>query len=326
MIGNSEPTLCGVTTLLIDTDPGADDAVAIAMALRSPGVEVAALTTVAGNAGLYAATRNALIVLEAAGRGDIHVHPGASRPLEAEPATAGHIHGEDGLGDQGFAAAGAPHDTPAADATVALLRERGPEITWVALGPLTNVARAVLMDPEACRSVRALVVMGGVGDGVGNVTPSAEFNFWADPEAARLVLGSRMPLKLVGWDVARRDALVSGDDLEVLRTSGGDLATFILGATSTLFDFTSRREPLGTMDLPDPLAMAAALEPESAEWIDVHADVECRGELTRGALVIDHLGSTGREANVALCTGFDPGRFRELFLRTLTSEGKAATP
>jgi len=311
-----------VTTLLIDTDPGADDAVAIAMALRTPDVEVAALTTVAGNTGLDASTRNALIVLDRAGHDDIPVHPGADRPLEAEPAAAGHIHGEDGLGDQGFAAVGAPHETPAVDATIALLRERGPQITWVALGPLTNIASAVLEDPDTCRAASELVVMGGTGDGVGNVTPAAEFNFWADPEAARIVLRSGMRIRVVGWDVSRRDALISGADRDALLSSSDDLGAFLHAATSTLFEFTSRREPVDTMDLPDPVAVAAAIEPESADWVDVHADVECSGELTRGALVVDHLGNTGLDPNITLCTAFDSRRFREMFLDTLTSGGR----
>lgn len=307
--------------LLIDTDPGADDAVAIAMALRHPNADVLALTTVAGNAGLDLSTRNALIVLDAAGRGDIPVHPGAAEPRELAWETAGHIHGEDGLGDQGFAPVGAPHETPAVKATLALLRERGPDITWIALGPLTNVAEAILVDPELCRTVDQLVVMGGTGDGVGNVTASAEFNFWADPHAARIVLRSGIRCRLVGWDVARRDALISDTDLDVLRRSDDPLARFILRATSVLFEFTSRREPFGTMDLPDPLAVAAVLEPENARWNEVHTDVECDGELTRGALVIDHLGAHGAEPNVHLCTGFDPVRFRDLVLESLTSHG-----
>lgn len=307
--------------LLIDTDPGADDAVAIAMALRHPGADVVALTTVAGNAGLDLSTRNALIVLDATGHGDVPVHPGAASPLELGWETAGHIHGEDGLGDQGFAAVGRPHETPALEATLGLLRERGPDLTWVALGPLTNIAQAVLADPDACRRVGKLVVMGGTGDGVGNVTPAAEFNFWADPHAAQIVLRSGIPCTLVGWDVSRRDALISDTERETLRRSDDPLAAFILAATSVLFGFTSRREPLGTMDLPDPLAVVAALEPERGEWSEVSADVECHGDHTRGALVIDHLGAHDGQRNVTLCTGFDSEHFRRLFVQLLTSQG-----
>lgn len=310
-----------MTELLVDTDPGADDALAILMALRTPGVEVRALTTTAGNIGLDLTTHNALAILDVAGAEHVPVHPGAPTGLLGRPAQAPHIHGEDGLGDQGLTSAREPDPTPALEATLALLRERGPELTWVALGPLTNVALAVLADAEACRSVRKLVVMGGTGDAVGNVTPAAEFNLWADPEAARIVLRSGLPVELVGWDVARRAALLTGADRDALAASPDPVARFAAAATTRLYDFTSRRDPVGTMDLPDPAAMATVLDPDLATWRTCAVDVECAGELTRGALVIDHWGTTGRRPDVALCTGIDPEGFRALVLDRLLGGG-----
>ena len=309
--------------LLVDTDTAADDAVAILLALRTPGVEVLALTTVAGNVHVDQSTANALVTLDVAGRLDVPVHQGAAAPLLASLEHATDVHGHDGLGGNDFPPVGAAHAEPTLDATLALLRAHGPDLTWVALGPLTNVALAVLTDPEACRRVRRLVVMGGVGDGVGNVTPAAEFNFWADPEAARIVLRAGLPLWLVGWDVSRRDALVGEADLEVLRLSHDPAAQFTVAVTRTLYEFTAAKHHAGAMDLPDPIAMAAALEPEHATWRRVHADVETHGELTRGAVVVDHLATTGLAPNVDLCTGFDPARFRALLLERLTTAVQA---
>jgi purine nucleosidase len=305
--------------LLIDTDTAADDAVAILMALRAPDAEVVALTTVAGNVSLEQATDNALLTLEVADRADIPVHTGAAAPLVKELEFATNVHGADGLSDTRRSVRGVPHADPALDATLAHLRATGPELTWVALGPLTNVAHAVQADSEGCRAVRRVVVMGGVGDGVGNVTPAAEFNFWADPHAAHIVLTAGLPVRLVGWDISRRDALVSTADLASLGASGDPVAEFAVEVTRCLYEFSSTHHHPGFMDLPDPVAMAAALAPEHATWVKRWADVETEGHLTRGALVVDHLGTSGNEPNIELCTRYEPERFRALLHELLTT-------
>lgn len=305
--------------LLIDTDTAADDAVAILMALRAPGTDVVALTTVAGNVSLDQATRNALLTLEVADRAEIPVHMGAAAPLAHELEFASNVHGDDGLSGSSRPARGAPHRDPALDATLAHLRAAGPDLTWVALGPLTNLAHAIETDADACRRVRRVVVMGGVGDGVGNVTPAAEFNFWADPQAAHVVLTAGLPVRLVGWDISRRDSLVSDADLAALRASGDPAAAFAVAVTRCLYEFSSTHHHPGFMDLPDPVAMAAALAPEHATWADRWADVETEGRLTRGALVVDHLGTSGNEPNIELCTHYEPERFRALLHELLTT-------
>jgi purine nucleosidase len=314
-----------VRTLLIDTDTAADDAVAILMALRAPDVEVAALTTVAGNVPLDQATHNALVTLEVAGRPDVPVHAGAAAPLVEEIGFATDVHGNDGMGDIDRAATSDSHGDDALDATLALLRASGPEITWVALGPLTNIAHAVAADPDVCRSVRELVVMGGVGDGVGNVTPAAEYNFWVDPHAAETVLQAGITTRLVGWDISRRDALVSERDLDALRNSGDPAAEFAVRITRGLYEFSSKKHHPGFMDLPDPVAMAAALAPEHADWARRWVAVETEGSLTRGALVVDHLGTSGNEPNVDLCTAYEPAAFRQLLHELLTSGSRHAS-
>ncbi len=306
--------------LLVDTDPGADDAVAILLALRTPGTEVVALTTVAGNVDVDQATRNALKTLSVAGRLDVPVHRGASESLAAEGfERAESVHGHDGLGGHDFDPVGAEHPDAALDATLALFREHGSTLTYVALGPLTNLAHAIDVDADTCRRVGQVVVMGGAGDGVGNVTPAAEYNFWCDAEAARIVLRSGLPLRVVGWDVSRRDAVVTAADVDRLRASSDPVAKFAADVTRRYFEFVSSNHLPGAMDLPDPVAMAAALRPDHASWRRVAADVECLGELTRGALVIDHWGTTGAPADIDLCTGFDHDHFVETLIARLTA-------
>lgn len=303
--------------LLVDTDVAADDALAIVLALQTPGVEVAALTTVAGNVSVEQATRNALTTLSVCGRLDVPVHPGASRPLVAEPGLATDVHGADGLGDQWFPPLGVPSPVRAVEATIDLLRRRPGQLTWVALGPLTNLAAALLVDPVACHQVRDVVVMGGVGDGVGNVTPAAEFNFWVDPEAARIVLRAGLPIRLVGWDVCRRDGLVSPADRQRLLNSPHALARFASAVTRRLWEFATTHHHAG-MDLPDVLAMVLALAPELGRWRRCFVDVECRGDLTRGASVVDHLAVTGADPNVELCVGADGPAYLGRLLDALT--------
>jgi len=304
---------------LIDTDTAADDAVAIMMALAYPGVRVLALTTVAGNVCVDQATRNALKTLDVCGRLDVPVFVGASSPLVREITYATDVHGADGLGDNWFEEVGEPATGGAVEAALDLIGRHGPKLTWIALGPLTNVALALRADQETCLRAGRVLVMGGAGDGVGNITPAGEFNMYVDPEAAREVVGSGLPIRVVGWDIARRDALVDREFRERLRASGNPKAEFAYDVTRRLWAFASAKHHAGYMDLADPSAMAAALEPDLAEWEPRYVDVECAGELTRGALVVDHLGVTGNPPNVELCRRLDAEGFKRLLFDLLTS-------
>src|SRR5271157_5390328 len=199
-------------SFLIDTDTASDDAVAIMMALAAPDVWVLALTTVAGNVGLEQATSNALLTAEICGS-DVPVFAGAGRPLIRALQDAHWFHGYDGLGDHGYPAPKRAHQREHAIEAIVRLAHAEPGLTLVTLGPLTNIALALARDPEIAAKIGRCVVMGGAPCCEGNVTPAAEYNIWVDPEAARIVMRSGLPVELVGWHLSRGDAVVREDDI-----------------------------------------------------------------------------------------------------------------
>ncbi len=192
--------------ILIDTDTASDDAVAIIMALRSPAVSVLAITTVAGNVDVAQGTQNALFTVELCSA-DVPVFRGAAAPLLRVHEDAAWFHGKDGLGDHDYRpTARVAEKEFAVDALVRIVRAN-PGIEIITLGPLTNLALALGQWPELANNVSRCVVMGGAPCCEGNVTPAAEFNFWVDPEAARVVLRSKLPIELVGWQLSRGEAV-----------------------------------------------------------------------------------------------------------------------
>jgi len=318
--------------LLVDTDTASDDAVALILALREPAVEVVAITVVAGNVPLAQASRNARFTVELCGAA-VPVHEGAARPLEREPADASFFHGQDGLGDRGYpppkAAPAAGH---AADVLVERIRER-PGVVLVTLGPLTNVALALQKAPDIASKVGRCVVMGGAACTVGNVTPAAEYNIWCDPEAARTVFRSGMPIEMVGWELCRGEANLDDRDIARCRALGTPLADFAidcnlmaLEANRTLF-----HDP--GIGLPDPVAMAVALDPKIAARTSRHAvEIECHSPLTRGMTVVDSLDVVPRKLgdpagwpeaavsgppNAKVVWQIDVARFKERLFRAL---------
>jgi purine nucleosidase len=214
-------------TLLIDTDTASDDAVALIMALRSESARVAAITTVAGNVTVEQATRNALYTAELCGS-DVPVYPGAGRPLSRSLVIADWFHGRDGLGDQGYPEPRrVPEKQHAVDAILATVREN-PGLTLVTLGPLTNVALALAREPGLIRDIGRCVVMGGAPCSEGNVTPAAEYNIWVDPEAARMVARSGLPIELAGCHLCRGEAALDPADIEHVLSIGTPLALFAI--------------------------------------------------------------------------------------------------
>jgi purine nucleosidase len=299
--------------MVVDTDVGTDDAVALVLALRDPRVEVVAVTAVAGNTSLPNVVQNALYTVEIAGS-QVPVHPGSARPLLRELATAAEIHGGDGLGDIGLPLRGrTPSAEPAVEALLRAAREHRGELVLVTLAPLTNVALACLADPDFASSVRRCVMMGGTGQGPGNVTPVAEFNIWVDPEAAAIVLGSGLDITMVGWDACLADATFSEDDLESLRVLGTPLAQFCVGIQQVSRQRAIIEGRVEGICIPDPLAMAVALEPAIiTESQRLGVGVETRGDLTSGQTVVDHLGVTDLAPNCEVVFRTDRRRFMEM--------------
>jgi purine nucleosidase len=283
------------TPLLIDTDTASDDAVALILALRDPAFEVVAITVVAGNVPVAQGSRNARYTVELCGA-SVPVYEGAAKPLRRAASDASFFHGQDGLGDQGYPppkAAAAPGH--AVDALIDRIRER-PGILLVTLGPLTNVALALEKAPDLAAKVGRCVVMGGAACTVGNVTPAAEYNIWCDPEAARTVFRSGMPIEMVGWEHCRGVANLDETDIARCRALGTALAHFTIDANTVALEANRRLFHDPGIGLPDPVAMAIALDPQIATRTSRHAvEVECDSPLTRGMTVVDALDVLPRE-------------------------------
>jgi purine nucleosidase len=262
--------------------------------------------------------QNALYTRDLAGS-TVPVHVGAAGPRRGELHTGQAVHGLDGMGDIGLDLSGrrsAPDG--AVDMLLDTIRAEPGAVTLVTLGPLTNVAAAFERDPEAARLLRALVAMAGTSDARGNVSPVAEYNVWADPEAAAIVFAAGAPLTMVGWDVSRKHAVITPAEAGALRAVG-PLGAFAVDIQRTLVEFCRTQTLLDGFDLPDPMAVAIAIEPAIAtETRRLHVAVETTGELTRGQTVVDHRGrSAVPNADVVLAASHE--RFLALLHETLRS-------
>ena len=255
--------------LIIDTDPGMDDFLAVQMALAAPGLQTELLTVTGGNCDLDNAVANALRCVEAAGRSDVPVHAGASVGLAGPFAGAAHVHGETGLPIELPAAGTGPDPMSAIDALSARAARHGPRAALAALGPLTNVARLISDYPNRARRFTQVVIMGGALDCPGNVTPFAEFNIWSDPVAANIVLGSGLPIRMVGIDVCRQ--------VELTR----DEARRVPGVAGELLDaWFSARPSEARFTMHDPLTIAALIDPSMFTFESTALNVTERGEET----------------------------------------------
>ena len=275
--------------ILIDTDTASDDAVALMMALRSPEVNVLAITVVAGNVPVEQATQNALYTAELCGS-TVPVFSGAAAPLIRPLEDAVWFHGRDGLGDHGYQPAA--RTAAAGFAVDAIVRTvaGNPGIEIITLGPLTNLALALRQWPQLAANVSRCVVMGGAPCCEGNVTPAAEFNFWVDPEAARVVLRSQLPIELVGWQLSRGAAVVNVAEMEDILALGTDFAHFAIQSNSTAATAYKTQTGEEGVALPDPVAMAILLDPALAlVCSDHYMDVQVDNGITRGMSVVDRL-------------------------------------
>lgn len=302
--------------VLIDTDPGIDDALALVLAMRSPALDVRAITVVAGNVPLGTCTDNALRILNVLDPPTVPpVFEGCADPLSPRAARAEHVHGGDGLGGASatYPQGGlSPRPGHAADAMIAMAREFGGDLSIIALGPLTNVATAVRRDPRAMARLREVIVMGGSLHGRGNATPAAEFNFYSDPLAARIVVRSDLRVMLVGLDVTERARLGRARFQQALAAMPyTPLRAFLGDVSGPYFDFCKKFEGGDCCALHDPLAVAAAIDPSLISTEKVGCDVVTSQGPTRGMVLTDPAAP-----EVSGATDVDAPRFLDLFLQT----------
>jgi purine nucleosidase len=308
---------------LIDTDTGSDDAVALVMALTNPEIRVEAITVVAGNVPLEQGVQNALYTVELTGA-NVPVYQGMGAPLLRPHESAQHVHGSDGMGDIGLDVYGrVPAPEHATDVLQETINRYPGEITLVTLGPLTNVAMALLRDPSLGGKVSNCVIMGGTGRGHGNVTPVAEYNIWVDPEAAQIVFESGMPITMVGWDVSYTYATLNKAETDRLRAVGTPLATFCVDIQAALIKFATETAGLDGFDLPDPIAMAVAIDPSVVtKSRRLFVGIETGGVWCRGQTVVDLLGVTGRNPNVEVVVEASRERFLEMLHESVTDRDR----
>lgn len=272
--------------IVIDCDPGHDDAMAILWALASPNLEIKAVTTVAGNQTLEKVSNNAIRVLTKAKRYNIPVALGAKAPLIRKLVIGGElVHGDSGLEGpelppNGFSVS----NLSALKLFEKILEESKEKITFVGIGPLTNIAQLLITRPDLKNKIEEIYIMGG--GTIGNWTPAAEYNIFADPEAAKVVFNSSLPIIMAGLDVTQK-AYITREENEILRAQGNEISVFV----AELIDYFSRYhyevEGFPGCTLHDPCAIAALVHPELFESVQCNVDVEVTGELTRGMTVVD---------------------------------------
>lgn len=306
--------------LIIDTDGGCDDAMAIVMALNDPAYEVVMISTVAGNVLVDQATRNVLTTIEHANTYEPPVYKGSNKMLFHELGCAFDAHGSDGLGDIGLVPVRLKEQTGSGAAKIIeLLKEsEAGEIDIVALGPLTNLALAARLDEDAFKKAGRIIIMGSAGLGDGNVSPVAEFNIWQDAEAAKIVLDTgHERLIFVGWDACVGDCLLSADNIRDIRESG-PVGAFTMNCSRQLIEFNKKNRGVECLDMADPAAMAAALYPECVEICDpYYCQVDISAGPSYGALVVDKLGITEKQPNAYICSKLYADQFKKYIYQTI---------
>jgi pyrimidine-specific ribonucleoside hydrolase len=304
--------------VLIDTDPGIDDALAIMLAVASPELDLRGVTTVGGNTGLAHTTENALRLLHLLDRDDVPLAAGADVPLvrrDSRPDEG--VHGDEGLGGVRLDPAPRGADTRSAVQLMTdVLAASAEPVTLIALGPLTNVAALLAAAPAAAARLERIVLMGGGARTLGNMTPTAEFNIWFDPEAASRVFAAGVPVTMVGLDVTRR-AVTAPQDWHGLR-GGGRTARALLGMVDHYTGYHVGTTGSDRTPQHAALAVAAALRPDVVTTRRLHVDVECAGALTRGMTVVDVDDVSGAEPNTDVALELDADAFTRLLVGRLT--------
>lgn len=312
--------------IIIDTDCGSDDAVALIMALKSSQVKVEAITTVCGNVPLELATKNALMTVEVAQAQMPPLYVGAAKPLLRDLVTAVNVHGKDGMGDCNLINPTLkPENKHAVDAILDIVENNSDEIEIVTIGPVTNIALAILRAPETMKKVKHIYSMGTSGFGRGNTTPAAEFNVYVDAEAYSIMLKAGIPMTIIGFDVCSGDATLNKDDMDLLLSSSKEEAVFAVKCNHSLLEYNLQRSSEYIVDLPDAVAMGVVL------WDDIVLEKKlcycytCTLEEAAYGQVIVNDGSklaisdgfAGHSPNATVCKSIDNRLFKTRLLDLL---------
>jgi len=299
--------------IIIDTDPGQDDAVAILLALASPELDLLGITCVAGNVPLDKTTRNARVICELAGRRDVKVFAGCDRPMTRKLVTAEHVHGKTGLDGADLPDPTMPlQPGHAVDFLIDTLRAEAPgTVTLVPIGPLTNIATAFAQAPDIVARVKQIVLMGGAYFEVGNITPAAEFNIFVDPEAAEIVFRAGLPLVVVPLDVTHK-VLTTNARIDAIRAIGTPVAGAVAGWTDFFERFDMEKYGSDGAPLHDPCTIAYLLQPDLFTGRQINVEIETTSPLTLGMTVADWWGITPRPKNALFLGGVDADGFYAL--------------
>ena len=312
--------------ILIDTDPGIDDSLAILLALASPEVQLEGLTVVHGNSSTEQGTLNTLSVLELAGATHIPVARGCGLPLVQPSLLAPETHGKTGLGYASLSAPrGRPIDQDGCDFLIERIMSNPGEITLVAVGPLTNVALAIRKEPRIVQAVKELFIMGGALRHEGNTTPLAEFNTYVDPHAAHIVYHSGMPITLTPLDVTYQCILLA-DDVARIKEAGSNIPPFIEAATRFYMEFHDEYQSIQGCVINDPLTLALTFAPEICDYEEHYVDVDISGGVSMGKTFADYYKMTGKPANMKVALGVRPRDFMDLFVKRMQDLSRSISP
>ena len=305
--------------VIIDCDPGIDDSLALILALNSPELEIVGITTVSGNVKADQGAKNALKVLKIMNREDIPVYIGEEVPLERELVTAQDTHGEDGLGETNYEDADVEINYGGVD--FILENSRKGDISVIALGPLTNLAKAIERDEEGFNMINEIVSMGGAFRSHGNCSQVAEFNYWVDPHGVKEVFDrSKVPFSMVGLDVTR-EIILTPNLIELIKQIGGDIANFIVDITRFYVDFHWKQERTLGCVINDPLAVAYFIDRTLCDGFTSYLDIVTDGKAI-GQTLVDVGNFYRKEHNGRILTKVDSKRFMKMFLERIFPESK----
>ncbi|GKX31784.1 hypothetical protein SH1V18_42640 [Vallitalea longa] len=311
--------IMGKQKIIIDTDCGSDDAMAIAMALNDPNYEILFFSTVAGNVDVDQATYNTLMTIEYAGTYEPPVYRGCDTALIRNMVFAHETHGMDGMGDIGLKVKNSkPTSGHAVNKIIEALDKHDPgEIEIITLGTLTNIALAIRLAPDTMRKVKRITIMGTAGLGVGNVTPVAEFNIWQDAEAAKIVNDFGVPIMYVGWDACIDEAMLNEEEINRIRNSG-ELGKFVIDCNTCLMEMNKKRFGEYCLDMADPSAIAAALNHECIKECEkYYCEVDTSFGPSYGGVLVDQYRFSEKEPNAYVCSKLKVDVYKDYIFKTL---------